>query len=163
VGDRFASAPRELQTSTSRPELRYEREPDLVAIHGGEPGTIPQAQRLDAQTLVAPATVAAAAARTGARLGPVYRRLEGGTLVVPTGAALVRFAEGDPVESHRGELRKAGYELAETLTYAPHAGWVRAVEDDVVAALRGLDQLRDLPGVEHVEPQVLSERRPRSS
>jgi hypothetical protein len=171
VADLFAAAPRELRASTDRPELCYERDPDLVAVHGGGSDTLPRAQRLDAQTLVVPAEAAPGptvdgptvdgATVDGTRLGPVYRRTEGGGLVVPTGAVLVRFAEGDPADGHLDELREVGYELLEVLSYAPHAGRVRALEGGIVEALRGLGRLEALPGIEHVEPQVLSERRPR--
>jgi hypothetical protein len=161
VADLFASAPLQLRASTSRPELRLERALDLVAVHGGTSAALPRAQRLDAVTLVVPAEMATDPALAGSRIGPVYRRVEGGGLVVPTGAVIVRLAEGDPVERHRSELRAAGYELVEALSYAPHAGWVRPVGDDIVEGLRGLGRLEAVPGVENVEPQLLSERRPR--
>jgi hypothetical protein len=92
----------------------------------------------------------------------VYRRVDGGGIAVPTGSVLVRFAEGEPVERHRRALEGAGFELVESLAYAPHAGWVRAADGTIVDALVGLSRLEDLPGIENVEPQMLSERRPRS-
>ena len=73
----------------------------------------------------------------------------------PTGRVLVRFAAGDRVEAHRDELRAAGYELDTPLGFAPQAGYVRPAGGDVAA---GLDRLRAIPGVEHVEPEVLIER-----
>lgn len=73
----------------------------------------------------------------------------------PTGRVLVRFAAGDRVEAHRDELRAAGYELEAPLGFAPQAGYVRAAGGDAAA---GLDRLRAIPGVEHVEPEVLMQR-----
>ena len=76
----------------------------------------------------------------------------------PTGRVLVRFRAGDRVEAHRDDLAAAGYELEQPLGFAPQAGWVRPAGRDVAAGLAGLDRLRAIPGVEHVEPEVLMER-----
>ena len=73
----------------------------------------------------------------------------------PTGRVLVRFAAGDRVEAHREELAAAGYELDAALGFAPQAGYVRPAAGGAAA---GLDRLRAIPGVEHVEPEVLMER-----
>jgi hypothetical protein len=70
----------------------------------------------------------------------------------------VRFGSGDRVEAHRDELAAAGYELDAALGFAPQAGWVRPASGDVAAGLAGLDRLRAIPGVEHVEAEVLMER-----
>jgi hypothetical protein len=71
----------------------------------------------------------------------------------PTGRVLVRFAAGDRIEAHREELRAAGYELDAPLGFAPQAGYVRPATREA-----GLDRLRAISGVEHVEPEVLIER-----
>jgi hypothetical protein len=72
----------------------------------------------------------------------------------PTGRVLVRFAAGDRIEEHREELGAAGYELDAALGFAPHAGYVRPAGRDAP----GVDRLRAIPGVEHVEPEVLMQR-----
>jgi hypothetical protein len=77
------------------------------------------------------------------------------TPIGPTGRVLVRFRAGDRVDAHRDELLAAGYELDAPLGFAPQAGYVRPVGGDVAA---GLDRLRAIPGMEHVEPEVLMER-----
>jgi hypothetical protein len=110
---------------------------ELVAVHA------------DAGPVVVP--VAAASGR----LGPVYRRAPSGEPVVPTGRVLVRFSGG---ADRAGVLRAAGYELTETLGYAPDAVWARASQGGVVGALSHLDELAAAPGVAHAEPELLSER-----
>jgi hypothetical protein len=71
----------------------------------------------------------------------------------PTGRVLVRFAAGDRIDAHQEELQAVGYELDAPLGFAPQAGYVRPAGGD-----SGLDRLRAIPGVEHVEPEVLMER-----
>jgi hypothetical protein len=148
----FRSAPATLELPGASGELAG----DLVAVHGDGPPDGALA-RLDERVSVHAASALAARAPSPELLGPVYRRPSGDVLV-PTGRALVRFASGDRVDAHRGELAGAGYELEQPLGFAPQAGWVRRADGDIAEALAGLDRLRALPGVEHVEPQVLMER-----
>jgi hypothetical protein len=89
------------------------------------------------------------------RIGPVYASDPGGNLAVPTGRILVRFAAGTLAEDRRTHLRGLGFDIEEVLGYAPEAAWVRPAGGGIVAALRGLPALESLPGVEHVEPQML--------
>lgn len=94
-------------------------------------------------------------ARASGRPGPVYRRTPGGEPVVPTGRVLVRFSgEAD----RAGILQAAGYELIETLGYAPDAVWARATEGGVVGSLSHLDRLTAAPDVVNAEPELISER-----
>src|SRR5687768_7748473 len=94
---------------------------------------------------------------TAAQGRPVYRR-PSGALLFPTGRVLVRFPKGDRVDAHAAELAGAGYELDQALGFAPQAGYVRAPGGDPGAGLAGIERLRGLAGVEHVEPEVLMER-----
>lgn len=149
------SAPGVLRVRTGRGESIYELAPDLVAIHGVEPGphavaafenegvTVEKAERLSEPL-------------AGERLGPVYLQ-PGGALVVPTGRAFVRFAEGERPDRHTDDLRAAGFELEEVPSYAPHAAWVRPAGGGVVEGLQLLERLERLPGVESVEPQLLTQ------
>jgi len=98
----------------------------------------------------------------GGKIGPVYRQ-QGGGLAVPTGRVLVRFKPGDDPRAHATELRTAGFKLDEVLPYAPQAVWLSPHNDEPTAALSGIDELRSLPGVEHVEPQVLTESASRTA
>jgi hypothetical protein len=99
----------------------------------------------------------APAAAGGADVGPVYESPDG-ALVVPTGLVFVRFADGSSAEARRADLERAGFEIVQVPGYAPHAAWVRARSGGIAASLGRLDVLTALPGVQHVEPQMLSER-----
>jgi hypothetical protein len=92
-----------------------------------------------------------------ARIGPVYLSADG-VRVVPTDLVFVRFAEGTAAEARRADLERAGFEIVDVPGYAPHAAWVRARDGGIAASLEGLGDLRALPGVQHVEPQLLMER-----
>lgn len=94
-------------------------------------------------------------------IGPVYRREPGGGVAVPTGRALVRFAEGEAAAERGDELAAAGYKLEGVPRYAPHAAWVRASGGGIAETLQNLDRLERLPGVENVEPQMISRAEPR--
>lgn len=130
--------PRELAVGSSAAAQRYELEPGLVAP---DPDAGPAAVRSSGD----------------AAGGPVYRRSPGGDVVVPTGRVLVRMAPGDPVDAHRAELAATGYTIDSVLSYAPHAAWVRAASGRTADALGHLDALARMPGVEHVEPQMIGE------
>ena len=92
-----------------------------------------------------------------AAIGPVYRAAQGGGVAVPTGRALVRFGDGDEARRHADELSAAGFDLEQPLPYAPQAAWVRASSGLIADTLRGLAGLERLPGVRHVEPQLIRE------
>ena len=151
----LAAAPAEVRHSTQQRGIVYTLARDVVAAHhAGAGGRLAPGHRAGPVTIM-PAGEAPAA--RGVVLGPVYRRRGGGGLVVPTGIALVRFGEGDRAERHREKLAAAGYEIEQALPYAPHAASVRAHSAEITDALRGLVQLEQLPGVNNVEPQLLSE------
>ena len=150
------SSPAELVVETGGVRATYQLVREVVAAHGAE----------RQQVALRPATEGPASELTPtgesggsevASIGPVYRQVPGGQLAVPTGRALVRFAPGDAAHQHRDELAEAGYELDQVLSYAPHAAWVRARSGAIVDALRHLGRLEDVPGVEHVEPQLVSQ------
>jgi hypothetical protein len=109
-----------------------------IAVFQGEPGE------------------AAEAAQAGG-LSPVYALQPSGLSAIPTGRVFIRFAEGVKAESRRPEIDQAGYELIESLAYAPQAAWLRAQSGDIADALAGIPQLEQLPDVENVEPQMLKE------
>ncbi len=96
------------------------------------------------------------AARHG-KVSAVYTLVSGGSLAVPTGLVFVRFADGIDVNERKEELSKAGYEVTETLAYAPAAAWLKTRSEDIADALNGLAALERLPNVESVEPQMLME------
>jgi hypothetical protein len=91
-------------------------------------------------------------------VGPVYSNGPDGPLAVPTGRVFVRFASGIHAAERREQFEAAGFEIDKTLSYAPNAVWLRPAAGGVARALPGLGVLGNLPGVEHVEPQLLFER-----
>lgn len=99
---------------------------------------------------------AAVASRAGS-LVPVYGLQPSDMPAIPTGQVFIRFAEGVKAEDHRQEINQAGYEIVESLSYAPHAAWLRARSDDIADALAEIPKLEQLPDVENVEPQMLKE------
>lgn len=150
------SAPRTLPAGSERDRCAYELAEDLVAIHhGGAPGATAATVEEGAFS-VEPAEDRAAESSEEAILGPVYRRVPGGGVVVPTGRVLVRFSEDVIADHQRDELARAGYLVDEVLRYAPHAAWVRAGSGVIADALRGLSRLEGLERVQNVEPQVIS-------
>ena len=142
--------------------VRYELSHDLIATHG-DGGAGPPLVSLDGGAIsVRPVETDAGPGPEQAAVGPVYRRVPGGGIAVPTGRVLVRFAEGDSPEHHREGIVEAGYEIDQVLAYAPHAAWVRARSGRIPDALARLPSLEALPGVEHVEPQMVSPASPRA-
>lgn len=84
--------------------------------------------------------------------GPVYE-LEGsgGMLARATGAVWIRFAEGIDARDCTGVIETAGFTVERVPDYAPNGAWVRGDLDR-------LDALRDVDGVEVVEPEMSMER-----
>lgn len=94
-------------------------------------------------------------------LTPVYRIGERGPLAVPTGRVFVRFQEHTSLASRREEIQHAGFVIQQSLSYAPHAGWVTPQSGQLADALERFPNLMQLAGVQAVEPQMLmqSQRR----
>ena len=89
--------------------------------------------------------------------GAVYMG-SGGLMFVPTGRVFVRLDDDMPLEAHAEAFRRLGYVIAQTLPYAPNAGWLEHADKDAAEALRGIPELARLPGVQSVEPQLLTVR-----
>lgn len=156
------SAPRRLPAGSEHGGCAYELAEDLVAIHQATAPGATAATLGDGGISVEPAGSRAAQSVEDALLGPVYLRVPGGGVAVPTGRALVRFSEGVAADDQRDELARAGYAVDEILRYAPHAAWVRATSGAIADALRDLPRLEALAQVQNVEPQLLSEATRRS-
>ena len=88
---------------------------------------------------------------------PVYRLGGTGAPATPTGRVFVRFADGTDARAKADALAAAGFTLESVPAYAPHAAWVRPASGELADALTGFERLRELPGVENVEPQFESE------
>jgi hypothetical protein len=168
--DPLASYPQQLRHSTQNPGIVYVRASDMYALRGAaaglreaplitlaaEGGDSIRVYRGNPAPSARPPGARTAAAPTAAVL-PVYSQTVGDGLAVPTGRVFVRFADAIKAESRADELKKLGYRIAQTLVYAPNAAWLEA-DDGAPAALRNIERVEKLEGVENVEPQFLSPR-----
>jgi hypothetical protein len=89
---------------------------------------------------------------------PVYVLGSGGRIARPTGLVFVRFKIGVTPDDRARDIEDAGYEIEQTLDYAPEAAWVRAKTGDIADALHGISHLEKISDVENVEPQMLMRR-----
>lgn len=90
---------------------------------------------------------------------PVYALDSQGPAAVPTGRIFIRFLEHVDVQSRQQELARAGYEIAESIPYAPHAAWLQASGAGMAEALNRLSALEAIMGVKNIEPQMLLQRK----
>jgi len=148
--------PARLCASSSHPEQTYQRADKLYVVKS----TSQTQQRNVALTLeddgVTYLVMCGEPAPT-ADAGAVYMG-NGGLMFVPTGRIFVRLDDGIPLEARAEAFRRLGYVIAQTLPYAPNAGWLERADKDAAEALRGMADLAKLPGVQHVEPQLLTVR-----
>ena len=159
--DVFAKFPQQIPVSSRAGAGTYKLMPGYYAIHGTQPGPLAR----DAVHLFNDGAIAvfegapdqSTLAATPERLSPVYALVPGGSPAVPTGLIFLRLATGVSVDKLKDEIKGAGYEVAESLAYAPNAAWLRARSGNIEDALAGLEALEKLPQVESVEPQMLME------
>jgi hypothetical protein len=164
--DRFAKYPREMRSSSQRPSIVYTRLPDHYAVrrdHTEAPpseGIITTISEDGGKIEVFREEAANERKRAASRgeVRPVYALQPGGTPAVPTGQVFIRFIEGIPVKERVREIQQAGYEIAQSLEYAPHAAWLRARSGEIADALAGIQALEKIADVENVEPQMLMQR-----
>jgi hypothetical protein len=152
--------PRALVVGGGARDANYELDAGLVAAHGAQPtaeddASPPPISALEGGSITVWRATEAPA--DGRRLGPVYRASPGGALAIPTGRVFVRFRDGEHAAGYRDVLSAAGYELESVPAYAPQAAWLRPRSRRITDALADLGRLRDLSGVEHVEPQLIRE------
>jgi hypothetical protein len=153
----FDEFPRQILVGAERPVV-FEQKPGWYALHG-EP--LPAAE---AVLLFKPEAIAvlpgvpAGPLATGQSLSPVYAQPGIGALAVPTGQLFIRFRPGESALAHRAALEQAGCRIAAAPDHAPEAAWLRARSGRVADALGCVARLRQLEGVESVEPQLLMGR-----
>jgi len=156
----FSNFPDNIRYSAKHRDLTYSRMRGYYALRP-EPGTKASGHALivlDDGTEVYKGDPSEAGVMGNAILAPIYRLQPSGALAVPTGLVFVRFKDQVPVESHREEIEQDGFEIAQTLDYAPNAAWLRPLSGDIGQALNSIAQLEQLPDVESVEPQMLTAR-----
>ena len=156
--DYFSEYPEQIRVGSGRTAVSYTRKPGYYAIHYNQPKTVASGAVLhlnDGALAVFPGEPNQSEQGT---LSPIYTLQPNGSLAVPTGLVFIRFAEGIDVESQREVINQAGYEVAQSLDYAPHAAWLRAQSGNIADAIAGIPQLEAIPKIENIEPQMLMEK-----
>ncbi|MEH2398767.1 hypothetical protein [Nostoc sp.] len=163
--DYFSEYPEQIRVGSGGTAVSYTRKPGYYAIHYNQPKTVASGAVLQLNDGAMSTTGYAYAVFPGepnqseqGTLSPIYTLQPNGSLAVPTGLVFIRFAEGVDVESQREVINQAGYEVAQSLDYAPHAAWLRAQSGNIVDAIAGIPQLEAIPKVENIEPQMLMEK-----
>ena len=163
--DDFAKYPQEVRSSTQQPSAVYTRLPGHYALHGQRSEAAPPedvvatlSEGEDKMEVVRGEAGARKLSAAPDEVIPVYALHPGGTPAVPTGQVFIRFKEDVTVEARRGEIERAGYEIAQSLDYAPHAAWLRARSGKIADALTDIPGLEKIADVENVEPQMLTQR-----
>jgi hypothetical protein len=90
---------------------------------------------------------------------PIFAVQPSQILAVPTGKIFIRFDEDILALDYTAEVERLGYEIEESPIYAPHALWLRPKSGVVAEALAHAQDLRQLPHIANVEPQLLIERK----
>lgn len=167
LNDPFSHFPLRMRVEAQALSRVYVRESDCFAVHGPVPpalntsvlyafddpvinvcrGEVPALQGLPSDLIVT----------------PVYRLEPNGPQGVPSGNVFIRFRPQVSVEGRQPEIEACGFSIRESLSYAPHAAWLRSQDGNIATALNGIAKLRDLNDVELVEPQMLMRRVQRSS
>ena len=148
--------PPRLCASSAHPDLTYQRADKLYVVKS----TSQTNHRHAALTLEDDGVtylVMRGEPAANADAGAVYMG-NGGLMFVPTGRVFVRLDDDIPLEARAEAFRRLGYVIAQTLPYAPNAGWLEHADKDAAEALRGIPELARLPGVQSVEPQLLTVR-----
>jgi hypothetical protein len=158
----FIDYPQEFPAATASDSSVYTRLPGFYAIHGGRSdaaGAEPVQTLEDGDIAIMrgePDSADIAAAPN--RLTPVYTLKSGGaggSMAVPTGRVFIRLADGVKVGDRETEIDQSGYEVDQTLDYAPNAAWLRARSGSIAYALNSIQALQRIADVENVEPQML--------
>ncbi len=159
--DLLATFPKQIAVNSTEGAQNYRLIADHYAVHGrksGEPA--PDAAYVLGQGTIAVfegSPVPATAAAAPEKLSAVYSLTPGGSPAVPTGLVFIRLAEGLAIAEREEAIKDAGYEVAETLPYAPNAAWLRSRSGGIADALAKLGSLEKILSVESVEPQMLME------
>ena len=149
--------PLRLCASTEHPEVIYIRAKGYHAVKG-DSDTVTRHAKLTLED--GDGTYAVMEGEPGSlrnNISAVYMG-SGGLMFVPTGRVFVRLRDDALLEAHAEAFRRLGYVITQTLPYAPNAGWLEHVNKDAAEALRGIPDLARLPGVQNVEPQLLTVR-----
>lgn len=157
-----SQAPETVRSSSAERAPTYVLAGELFAVRGPAPRS-PSVEIVDTLRAegISVCRGRAPEVEASSELLPVYRLGGSGPVAVATGRVLVRFAEDVSAEERAADLARVGFAVVDLLAHAPNAAWVRAKDGGVAASLVGLKSLATLPGVEHVEPQMLARARRR--
>ncbi|MEW5754845.1 MAG: hypothetical protein AB1810_00935 [Pseudomonadota bacterium] len=153
MAEPFDSYPEKLRQSSNSEAPFFHRAADLFAVRG----PVPESVKSRVSAIIEEGQYAVCRGAPAAEVDcvPVYR-LEGGALpAVATGLVYVRFAEGISAADRGADLLAAGYRIERVPPYAPHTAWVIAADGNAARGLGEIGKLMSLPGVAHVEPQML--------
>jgi hypothetical protein len=152
----FSEFPRTIKASTERGEDQYRVVEGYFAVHG-QPAAPGAALHFSPEKIaIYPTDRLAHVDAPRSQLTPAYSLGKGGALAVPTGKVFVRLAADQKFAERAKSFRDAGYEIDQTLSYAPNAGWLRPRSSSIGASLSAIKDLAAMPGVENVEPQMLT-------
>lgn len=159
--DYFSEYPQQIRVAKEQSTILYDRRPGYYAVHYNQPKMVADEVADKAVLQLNDGAIAVFAGEPDEldnTLSPIYTLQPDGSLTVLTGLIFIRFVAGVNVESHREAIKQAGYEVANSLSYAPHAAWLRAQSGKILDALRGISRLEAIADVENVEPQMLMAR-----
>lgn len=145
------------------PSVKYELRADLYAVTGPRDQLEPDPLTVindDARNAIA---IYEGIPQSSTESTPVYASGGDGPLAVPTGRVFVRVAPSLTPSARRARFKAAGFAIEQVLSYAPNAAWLRPIAGGIAHSLSepALRALRAVPGVVHVEPQLLMARVPK--
>ena len=152
----FSGFPRTIKVSTEHGKSQYRLAEGYFAVHG-LPAAAGAALHFSPEKIsVYPIDRLVHVDAPRSRLTPAYSLGKGAALAVPTGKVFVRLAADQKFAERAKSFRDAGFEIDQTLSYASNAGWLRPGSSSIGAALTAIEDLAAMPGVENVEPQMLT-------
>ena len=155
--DYFSEYPQQIRIAKPQSTILYDRKPGYYAVHYNQPNSVADQAVLQLND-GAIGVFAGEPDELDNTLSPIYTLQPDGSLAVPSGLIFIRFVAGVDVKSHREAIKLAGYEVTDSLSYAPQAAWLRAQSGKILDGLRGISRLEAIPDVENVEPQMLMAR-----
>jgi hypothetical protein len=165
LNDPLASFPQRMTVTIEGRSRDYYRESDCFAIHGALPPALTTAVVFsfeDPDITVCRGHLSSIATIPADRIiTPVYRLGQKGPQGVPTGRIFIRFQSSVRVLERLEDLQSCGFTIQETLSYAPHAAWLRSMDGRIDTVLNSYQALQGLCGVMVVEPQMLMRREQR--
>jgi hypothetical protein len=156
--DDFSEYPQQIRVGSLHSAVLYTRKPGYYAVHYNQPGTVAPGAILQLNEGVIAVFSGVPNQSEKNTLSPIYTLEPNSSFAIPTGLVFIRFAEGVDVESQREVINRAGYKVEQSISYAPHAAWLRPQSGKIVDAIAGISQLEAIPNVENVELQMLMER-----